>query len=327
MKPLGWFQIVWPTDFLEGEVVTKRFFGEDLVVFRVDGELRALDAYCGHMGAHLGCGGVVRDGNLVCPFHGWEWSKGRSQRLDPLPGSAQPLGTDPPVAGRREERCGVPFAPLGGNGSDLGGADLFEVLAPSVAGRALHPAHPDGEIRFGPRSLDPYVVLDNAADPAHFVTVHRTHDIPIVVESEADAHRFRVKLGFGKSWILRPDDATGAALDIVEVGVGLSYTALGGRQDPYAVILLATSPIDDHTSEVFQTVWLEKAAGDDQPGGWPSGSTSPPTSYPRHRDLGEPAICRAPGLGRKRGSWLHRAAPLGCRVLCRDPGRRSRCSG
>ena len=63
-----------------------------------------------------------------------------------------------------------------------------------------------------------------------------------------------------------PDHATGDALDILEVGVGLSFTALGSRTTPYVVIVLATTPVDDETSEMFQTVWLERADGDDEPG-------------------------------------------------------------
>lgn len=32
------------------------------------------DAYCEHLGAHLGYGGRVQDDNIVCPFHGWQWN-------------------------------------------------------------------------------------------------------------------------------------------------------------------------------------------------------------------------------------------------------------
>ena len=75
MKPAGWFQIGWSTDFPPGHIAAKHYFGEEVVVFRADdGTLRALDAYCGHMGAHLGHGGEVCGDRVVCPFHGWEWN-------------------------------------------------------------------------------------------------------------------------------------------------------------------------------------------------------------------------------------------------------------
>jgi hypothetical protein len=143
--------------------------------------------------------------------------------------------------------------------------DVFESQGEHVCQRQFHDCHPDGEIRFGARTLDPYVVLDNAADPAHFKFVHHTKSVPLVVRSEADRHLFRVKLDFGSRWRTDPEIARSDALDILEVGIGLSFTALGGEQLPCAVIVLATTPIDDETSDMFQTVWLEHVPGDDDP--------------------------------------------------------------
>jgi phenylpropionate dioxygenase-like ring-hydroxylating dioxygenase large terminal subunit len=74
MKPTGWFQIGWSGEIPSGAVRPMRYFGQDLVAFRTAaGELKVLDAYCRHLGAHLGHGGVVADGCVVCPYHGWEW--------------------------------------------------------------------------------------------------------------------------------------------------------------------------------------------------------------------------------------------------------------
>jgi hypothetical protein len=53
-------------------------------------------------------------------------------------------------------------------------------------------------------------------------------------------------------------------LSILLAGVGMSYTSLSGSDD--TLILLSTTPIDDNTSELFQTVWLEDLPGDDVPG-------------------------------------------------------------
>ena len=32
-----------------------------------------LDAYCPHLGAHLGHGGIVHENCIECPFHAWRW--------------------------------------------------------------------------------------------------------------------------------------------------------------------------------------------------------------------------------------------------------------
>lgn len=267
MRPAGWFQIGWSTDFPPGDVVPKTFFGQDLAVFRTgDGVLRALDAYCGHMGAHLGFGGTVDGSCVTCPFHGWQWDAEGRNTLIPYqdrPNRAVRMRTWDVV-----ERNEIVYLwhHYDGLGPDWRVPDVFDALGDDAASRDYHSSHPDGQIAFGRRTLDPFVVLDNAADPAHFVTVHQTPTVPKVVVADADGHLFRVKLGFGASWDHDPDHATGDALDILEVGVGLSFTALGGARSPFVVIVLATTPVDDDTSEMYQTVWLERAAGDDEPG-------------------------------------------------------------
>lgn len=49
------------------------YCGRNVVLFRGrTGKAYVLDAYCAHMGAHLGVGGKVRfDTCIECPFHGW----------------------------------------------------------------------------------------------------------------------------------------------------------------------------------------------------------------------------------------------------------------
>jgi nitrite reductase/ring-hydroxylating ferredoxin subunit len=267
MRPSGWFQVGWSADFPAGEVASRTYFGQDIVIYRgADGSLTALDAYCKHMGAHLGVGGTVCENRIVCPYHGWEWdSDGRNSAIpyEDRPNRAVRIRTWPII-----EQNGMVclWHHWDGSGPTWQVPDVFESQGAHVVEREYHDCHPDGEIRFGARTLDPYVVLDNAADPAHFKFVHHTKDVPVVVASDPDGHLFRVKLGFGSRWKTDPDTARSDALDILEVGIGLSYTALGSEHLPYAVIVLATTPIDDETSEMFQTVWLERVPGDEDGG-------------------------------------------------------------
>lgn len=49
--------------------------GLDLVAFRTeDGVAHVFDAYCPHLGAHLGVMGRVVGDCIECPFHGWRFS-------------------------------------------------------------------------------------------------------------------------------------------------------------------------------------------------------------------------------------------------------------
>jgi len=72
--PNGWFAVAFSHELREGDVRPLHYFGEDLVLFRTrSGHARVLDAFCPHLGAHLGHGGRVMGETLRCPFHGWQY--------------------------------------------------------------------------------------------------------------------------------------------------------------------------------------------------------------------------------------------------------------
>ena len=83
--PNGWFPVAATGDLDPGEIKSVRYFGQDLVVFRTEGgAAHVLDAYCVHMGAHLGVGagepddkapgpGIIAGDCVQCPFHGWRY--------------------------------------------------------------------------------------------------------------------------------------------------------------------------------------------------------------------------------------------------------------
>ena len=75
MNPTGWFQVAWSHEVTVGQVHRMRYFGRDLVAWRAtSGKVTVMDAYCEHLGAHLGYGGTVVEDRIRCPFHGWEWN-------------------------------------------------------------------------------------------------------------------------------------------------------------------------------------------------------------------------------------------------------------
>ena len=70
--PDGWFCVATSTDVPPGAVKPVTFMGEERVLFRTEsGALSLMDAYCPHLGAHMGHGGTVRGETLRCPFHGF----------------------------------------------------------------------------------------------------------------------------------------------------------------------------------------------------------------------------------------------------------------
>lgn len=49
-----------------------------------EGKVHIMDAYCPHLGANMGLGGVVRGDCLECPFHGWQFD-GNSGKCTSVP--------------------------------------------------------------------------------------------------------------------------------------------------------------------------------------------------------------------------------------------------
>ena len=71
----GWFQVAYSDDLAPGQVEPLVYFGRVLVLFRDEGgTAHVLDAFCPHLGAHLGHGGRVVVDCIECPFHAWKFS-------------------------------------------------------------------------------------------------------------------------------------------------------------------------------------------------------------------------------------------------------------
>src|SRR4029453_17449743 len=82
--PAGWFQVGWSRELMVGEARPLRYFGEDLVLCRDEaGDIGLFDAYCPHLGAHIGFGGSTIGESLVCPYHGWRFDRAGCNSLVP----------------------------------------------------------------------------------------------------------------------------------------------------------------------------------------------------------------------------------------------------
>lgn len=74
--PEGWYFITSRKSLLKEKIIQKTWMGEDIVVWCNDeGQVCVAEATCPHLGADLrpSSGGKIRNGCLVCPFHGFEY--------------------------------------------------------------------------------------------------------------------------------------------------------------------------------------------------------------------------------------------------------------
>ena len=74
--PEGWYFVASRESILRDRLIAKTWLGENIVAWGDEsGRICVARSVCPHMGADLGPagGGAVRNGCLVCPFHGFEF--------------------------------------------------------------------------------------------------------------------------------------------------------------------------------------------------------------------------------------------------------------
>jgi len=190
--PFGWYQVCWSYELAVGEVRPLRYFGIDLVAYRGEsGAVHVLDAYCPHLGAHLGYGATVNCEQLVCPFHGWEWSAAGQNVAVPY---ASPVSNKRIRAWHVEETDDVVLVWYHPDG----GEPLFRVPpfwidtdVPYLTIAAQSTKHWPGV------TFPPQYAAENLVDYAHFKFVHRAHDVATVDSVDVDGYVFRTVLGLG----------------------------------------------------------------------------------------------------------------------------------
>lgn len=73
--PSSWFRIAQSQALPPGGVKPLHYFDRDFVLFRThEGSIHLLDAFCPHLGAHLGHGGTIHRESIRCPYHGWKFN-------------------------------------------------------------------------------------------------------------------------------------------------------------------------------------------------------------------------------------------------------------
>jgi len=245
--PFGWYGVAFSADLKPGDVKPLHYFGRELVVFRTEsGEARVLDAYCPHLGAHLGHGGKVHGESLACPFHGWQFNgEGRctavpyAKNMPPkVAGDKQAVYAYPTV-----ERNQVIWAWYHPERIE----PTFEVEAiPEFASDEWTPIeHIDWTIGTTIQESG-----ENAVDAAHFIYVHGAVEMPAGTTTH-DRHK-RTSVYDMKVPALKDDgtiDMSGALRDshlvAVSNGPGQTYQRFTGALETMMMGLV--TPIDqDH---------------------------------------------------------------------------------
>jgi 3-ketosteroid 9alpha-monooxygenase subunit A len=243
----GWFVVAYAHEVAPGAAVPLRYFGRDLVLWRGEsGALHALDAFCPHLGAHLGVGGTVAGEDIRCPFHAWEFDgAGACTKIPYASKIPRQARLDPwPVL----ERNGLIFLWHARDGAapDYEPPALAELSDPQWLPW-------DGDritVKTQPREI-----VENVADKAHFAPVHGTH--VETFENEYIDH-MAIQRTAGVAY------PRGGGRDVFELtatyyGPGYQISVMEGYLS--SRLMLAHTPIDEHTLHLRFGVSL-KVAGD-----------------------------------------------------------------
>ena len=252
--PSGWFQIAWVDELEKGDVRPLHYFGRDLVLYRgKSGDFHLLDAFCPHMGAHLGHGGRVQGEAIVCPYHAWMWAGDGRNVAVPSEGKPDPdcriLCWQVVVANEIvwmwfDEQDREPFMPAPVDQSGVSDGMRYKVY-PSCAKdwRNLR--------------MRPQYVPENNVDVAHLHTVHKARGPIITSGYEEDDYCLRVTnritYGYGKkSTRLTPNGPIEVDVMAELWGLGYQYTFFPLPDE--AISIAAQTPVDDEHCDMFQTV-------------------------------------------------------------------------
>lgn len=185
--PEGWYFVASRKALSKAQLIEKTWMGEDIVVFANNkDEVCVAKAYCPHLGSHLGptTGGCVKDGRLVCPFHGFAYNTKGDCVATPFapPPEGMRLETFPSV-----EMSGLIFAWWG------------------IDGRPpqWHLPHIPEEDKWSEQRIwttrfagHPQETTENAVDLAHLRYIHGYHNVSREEKITIDGHRFESNFNF-----------------------------------------------------------------------------------------------------------------------------------
>ena len=216
-EPTGWFAVATARELLGDRVRPSRIGHHELVVWRsVDGQARVADAQCPHMGAHLGDVGSLKDGNLVCGFHGFSFD-----------GDGACVSTG--YGGRVPPRACLKMWPS----IEVDGVVLAwrhpEVSAPSWT---VAPADASGWTRpqWNTSSFagHPMEITENSVDLGHLQVLHGYASLDQPTSATADGPLLRASYSFSRPWRLAwpPAPTLDATIEVSAYGLGFSRVEL-----------------------------------------------------------------------------------------------------
>ncbi len=242
--PNGWFQVAYSDELTAGQVLPLSYFGRELVAFRTaEGKAAVLDAFCPHLGAHLGYGGKVEGESIVCPFHAW--------KFDACGGC-----TEVPYAKKIPPKAKLRAWPV----QEVNGLIMlwhhaedappsFELPVLSEFGNEEWTTYERRRWQIKTRNQE---MAENAVDSAHFHFLHGTSNMP---ESRAEIVGPLLKV-YSTTGMSTPRGGVEGSVESTSYGFGYSTVRFTGIVD--TLLVSSITPIADQLLDVRFNFTLKK---------------------------------------------------------------------
>lgn len=232
--------------------------GERAVLYRNEQGIHAFKDLCIHRGAALSLG-CVKDGNLVCPYHGWHYdSEGKCTKIPQLP-EGQNITSKAKIF---KFGCKVAYGFVWVNLNN-NNPDFFQ-----------YPEYNDSNFRnvlWGPQEVNanPPRIVENFLDVSHLAFVHEGY---LGVQEKPEINDYKVHSEDGRIYtdeiiIYQPDpDGTGVAKDVlytyeVLTPMTVRFTKREPENNTKMTILLTILPIEECKSIAYGILSFDYETG------------------------------------------------------------------
>ncbi len=247
--PNGWFQVAYADELLPGKVMPLRYFDKHLVAYRSEsGEARVLDAFCPHLGAHLGHGGKVEGDSIRCPFHAWRFDGAGSCVEVPYAKKIPPKAKIKTWHVLEVAGLIMVWHHAGGEAPAWGLPEVPEVADPEWTDFERH------RWQIKTRNQE---MAENAVDSAHFHYVHGTSNMP-KSNAEVKGHILRVYSDTGMETSRGHVDGS---VESVSYGFGFGIVRFKGVVE--TLLVSSVTPIDSDHVDVRFNFSVKKLGGRD----------------------------------------------------------------
>jgi len=247
--PNGWFQIAYSSELRAGAVLPLRYFGRDLVLFRAEsGSAHVLDAYCPHLGAHLGYGGKVEGECVRCPFHAWRFD-GSGVCVE------VPYAKKIPPKAKLEawtvrEKNGLIMLHYDAHGR----APTWEIPDVPEYGSPEWTPYEQRSWKIRTHNQE---MAENSCDSAHFFYLHGTQEMP-TTHADMDGHVLHTR---SETLMKTPQGKAKGSVEVYAYGFGFTLTRFRGIVE--TLLVSSATTIDEEYVELRFAFTVRKLVNQD----------------------------------------------------------------